>query len=63
MDVSNVILKLQKYRHYLSDWNNKVDDDVLSVYREILRQENCSNDGRLHLLPGMQAEFYIELEP
>lgn len=62
MDVSDVILKLECH-HYLPDWNNKVDDDVLSAFRSILRHENCSNDGRLHLLPGTQVEFYIELEP
>jgi len=33
MDILDVILKLQEYCHYLDDWNNKVADDALRVFR------------------------------
>lgn len=33
MGVSDIILKLWEYHHYPDDWNNKVVDDELSVFR------------------------------
>lgn len=61
MDISDVILKLQEHCHYLADWNNKVAGDVLRLFRQLLRQEKYSSNGRIHLLSGRQDKFTLRL--
>lgn len=63
MDVSDVILKLQEHSHYLADWNNKVAGYVFRLFRQLLREEKHSSNGRLHLLSGRQDEFTLRLNP
>lgn len=64
MDVLDVILKLQGHCNYPASWNNKVVDDVVRVFKYLLKAgKKHSANGRLHLFPGRQNKFHIEIEP
>lgn len=57
MDVSDIMLKLQEHCHYPADWNNKVVDGVLRVFKYLLKAGKntalmgdftCSLEGRIN---------------